>query len=102
MSRPISDIPVGTQFSPDLTNLEEFIKAITAYGGDRLAMQKAIWVPPVHRKRNGIPDSRRNANLPLEAAVQYGLLEKGTYAVTSLSRQLSTLSGQQLYDESLA
>lgn len=94
MPGPTSQIPVGTQFSPDLIDLEAFLPAILTHSGHRLALQQAIWTPPVHRTKNAIPASTRTANLPLEAAVQYGLLEKGTYTATELARELSTLSGQ--------
>lgn len=62
-------------------------------------MQRAIFQPPVHLKRNGIPESHRTANLPLEAAVQYGLLSRGTYHATDLTIRLSGLSGAEMAEE---
>lgn len=67
MGKAASDIPVGTQFTPALINLEPFLAALCKYGGDRGALHAAIWSPAVHRKQPSIPKSRRRANLPLEA-----------------------------------
>jgi hypothetical protein len=96
MDKIPSEIPVGTQFSPALINLKAFLAAVRLHSGNRLALQGAIWTPPVHKKRSGIPNSRRRANLPLEAAVQYGLLEARTYKSTELTRRLAKLSGRKL------
>lgn len=96
--RPPSDIPVGTQFSPALINLPEFLVATCKHGGNRAALQAAIWRPPVHRKRTVVPKSFRTANLPLEAAVQYGLLEPRTYVATPLAKELAGLTGNALRD----
>lgn len=100
MPRPRSEIPVGTQFSPDLINLEAFLRALVAHSGDRQNLQNAIWSPPIYLKQpHGVPISKRRANLPLEAAVQYGLLERGTYAATDLTRRLSSLAADQIHEE---
>lgn len=96
MPKVPSDIPVGTQFSPALINLKPFLQALCAHSGNREALQAAVWKPPVHRKRITVPSSHRTANLPLDAAVQYRLLEGKTYTVTDLARQLVKLSGQEL------
>src|SRR3990172_2815686 len=96
--RPSSAIPVGTQFSPDLINLPEFLAALYEHSGDKRAIQRAIWQPPVHRKRSSVPASHRTANLPLEAARQYGLLDQ-EYVATDLTRRLVALSGEALYEE---
>jgi hypothetical protein len=93
-----SEIPVGTQFSPKLISLPDFLAAVSRHGGDRAALQAAIWKPPVHRKRTGVPKSHRTANLPLEAAVQYGLLERRTLEATSLAKDLANLTGAELSD----
>jgi hypothetical protein len=93
-----SDIPVGTQLSPSLIRLPDFLAAISRHSGDRAAIQAAIWKPPVHRKRAGVPKSHRTANLPLEAAVQYGLLERRTLEASSLAKDLANLTGAALYD----
>ena len=100
MPRTASQIPVGTQFSPDLIELDEFVKALVANSGDRKALQSSVWSPPVHLKPpHGVPPSRRRANLPLEAAVQYGLLVSRTYAATDLARKLATLPREQIHEE---
>lgn len=100
MPRTASQIPVGTQFSPDLIELDEFVKALVANSGDRKALQSSVWSPPVHlRPPHGVPPSRRRTNLPLEAAVQYGLLVSRTYVVTELARKLATLPHEQIHEE---
>lgn len=81
---------------PALIKLEPFLQALCKHSGSPEALRGAIWKPPVHRKRTSIPESHRTANLPLEAAVQYGLLERKTYKATDLTRQLASLSGQKL------
>ena len=93
-----SAIPVGTQFSPDLIDLAEFVKVVTAHSGDKAAIQRAIFAPPVHLKRHLIPASRRTAALPLEAAVQYSLLTPQVYEATELTHELIRLQGASLYD----
>jgi hypothetical protein len=92
-----SEIPVGTQFAPTLINLPEFLKAIIQHSGDKVAMQANIFKSPVHLKRSTAPSSRRTASLPLEAAVQYGLLTPRTYQATELSKKLATLQDDELY-----
>lgn len=99
MPRVRSEIPVGTQFSPELIDLARFLQAIVSHSGNRGELQAAIWNPPVHLKARGVPASRRRANLPLEAAVQYGLLERRIYVATELARRLSSLPLEQLYGE---
>ena len=93
-----SAIPVGTQFSPALIDLPEFLKAVIAHSGDKAAIQEAIFAPPVHLRRHSIPSSRRAAALPLEAAAQYGLLTPQTYEATELAQELIKLQGAVLYD----
>jgi hypothetical protein len=90
---------VDTQFSPDLVDLPSFLQALVTNSGNRPALHAAIWSPPVHLKRSGIPPSTRNANLPLEAAVQYGLLEAGTHRATGLSQHLAKMQTPELYEE---
>jgi Restriction endonuclease len=94
-----SAIPVGTQFSPNLIDLPEFLNALVKKSGDRFALQQAIWKRPVHLKHSRIPESTRTANLPLEAAVQYGLLERRIYEVTPLAQQLARLPRSQVFEE---
>ena len=99
MSSEASEIPVGTQFSPNLIDLEEFVKAIVAHSGDKPKQEEAIWRPPVNIRKKPSPDkTRRTKSLPLEAAVQYGLLDKN-YAVTDLCIKLSKLGEGDLYRE---
>jgi len=93
-----SEIPVGTQFSPNLINLPEFLKAIVKHSGDKTAMQKAIFQAPIHRTRTSVPSSTRTASLPLEAAVQYGLLSPHAYQATDLARQLAPLQNKDIYE----
>jgi site-specific DNA-methyltransferase (cytosine-N4-specific) len=87
--RTKSRIPVGSQFTPKLTNLGTFLDAIVRLSGDKEAMASAIWKPSVRKdgKKNPTP---RNRLLPLEAAKQYGLLT-GKYQATGLAIQLSNL-----------
>ena len=99
MSSEASEIPVGTQFSPNLIDLGEFVKAIVAHSGDKPKQEEAIWRPPVNIRKKPSPDkTRRTKSLPLEAAVQYGLLDKN-YAATDLCIKLSKLSEGDLYRE---
>lgn len=95
----VSSIPVGTQFSPDLINLEALLQAIMSNSGDRLAIQQAVFSAPVNRKHTEVPSSKRTANLPLEAAVQYGLLNAGSYEVTPRAIALAGMAGQELVHE---
>lgn len=90
---------MGTQFSPALIDLPAFLHAVCAHSGDKEGMRSAIWKPPVRiSPKEGAP-TRRVANLPLESAKQYGLLEGDDYTATDLARRLSTLSGQRLFEE---
>jgi hypothetical protein len=79
--------------------MPSFLQALVTNSGNRLALHTAIWSPPVHLKRSGIPPSTRNANLPLEAAVKYGLLEAGSYQATGLSQNLAKMQTPELYEE---
>jgi len=92
-----SEIPVGTQFSPNLINLPEFLRVIVRLSGDKRAMQEAIFQRPVHRTRTAVPTSARTASLPLEAAAQYGLLSPRTYEATALARELAPLEDKEIY-----
>jgi restriction endonuclease len=94
-----SAIPVGTQFSPALFDLGAFARALVAHSGDKARLQDAIWQPGVRIRAPKRRPTKRGKSLPLEAAVQYGLLEKGSYAVTDLARKLAALSPPQLYEE---
>jgi|GEM_PF-1566054 len=92
-----SEIPVGTQFSPNLINLPEFLKVIVQLSGDKMAMQQAVFRKPVHYQRQDVPPSARTASLPLEAAAQYGLLSPRTYEATALARELAPLGEREIH-----
>lgn len=93
-----SDIPVGTQFSPSLISLPEFIGALIANSGDKGALEQAVWQPSVRTKPRASAPTRRNSSLPIEAAVQYGLLDTD-YNATALAQKLASLDGSDLYTE---
>jgi site-specific DNA-methyltransferase (cytosine-N4-specific) len=92
-------IPVGTGFSPDLIDLTEFVRACVRHSGDKDALRKFLWEPPVRLRVPRKAPTPRQRDLPMEAAVQYGLLEKGSWAATDLCRRLADLSGEDLYIE---
>lgn len=93
-----SSIPVGTQFSPELLDLEAFLHLVVTKSGDHEALKSAVIAPPVRISPYAKPPTRRMRGLPLEAAVQYGLLEKGTYEATALAKEMSLLTGGALYE----
>src|SRR5437867_9960885 len=97
VTRPQSAIPVGTQFSPELVDLAAFLTIICQYSGDKPSMERAIWASPVRVAPVRQAPTRRRASLPLEAAVQYGLLDDD-YNATDLAKKLSKLSERDLYD----
>ncbi len=99
MSDKTSSIPVGTQFTPQLVDLRNFLRCLLQNTGDKAKIQAAIWQQPTNlRKDPGIPSSDRQRNLPLEAAIQYGLLDP-EYRSTELCKALAATSGQELYDQ---
>lgn len=94
-----SQIPVGTQFSPNLIDLGAFLRALVAHSGNKAAMVKTIWAAPVNLRQDPeLPSSTRRQSLPLEAAIQYGLLDQ-EYEATKHCNRLATLSDQDLYNE---
>lgn len=93
-----SAIPVGTQFAPSLVDLKAFLQALCSHSGNKDALEEAVWSPPVRTKAVAKKPTRRRASLPLEAAVQYKLLQPVTYVATDLTKDLAKLSGQDLYD----
>ena len=98
MARPESAIPVGTQFSPALIDLPGFVAAILANAGNKAALEDAVWKAGVRLKAKQQPPTRRNRSLPVEAAVQYGLLDE-KYQPTDLTRRLAPLPRKQMIDE---
>lgn len=98
MKRNKSAIPVGTQFSPKLIDLKEFITAVVKNSGNKKAMEDDIWKPSVRIAPIKKKPTIRLASLPLEAARQYGLMDQNWNA-TDLARKLSNLTGKDLYDE---
>lgn len=98
MPRTASRIPVGTQFSPDLLSLPDLVAALVLYGGNRDALEAALTSPPARIRPYAKPPTRRMRGLPVEAAIQYGLLEEGTLQATDLTHALAALSGLPLYE----
>ncbi len=97
-SRQPSRIPVGSQFSPRLISLPDFIAGLIRHSGDTAALEEAVWSPPVRIRPVDRAPTKRRARLPLEAAVQYGLLTPGDYRATDLAQSLSGLAGADLFD----
>lgn len=99
MPSSASAIPVGSQFTPELIDLEEFLKAAVAHSGTKAALVGAVTKAPVRVKPYKKPPTRRQGSLPIEAAAQYGLLEPGTYKITPLGERLAGLSAPDVFDE---
>lgn len=97
-SHKTSRIPVGTQFSPALVSLPDFLSAVIEHSGDRDRLQEAVWDPKVRISPPQKDPTPRRRNLPLEGAVQYGLLENDTYEATPLARELAALEPPELFD----
>lgn len=94
-----SQIPVGTQFTPKLIHLPSFLQALIVHSGNKPALVEAIWNSPVNIRKNiTIPSSSRTQSLPLEAAIQYDLIDK-CYQATDICRNLSILPEDYLYEE---
>ena len=87
---PTSRIPVGTRFSSSLIDLGAIVDAIISAWGDRDTLTRSINSAPVW-KGPSPNSSRRTRSLPLEAAVQYGLVQGDGCLPTDLTRTLSTL-----------
>lgn len=114
VARQPTDIPVGSQFSPDVIHLPSFVRAAVAampaatsgaVAGTRAAkqqakraMEAAAWQAGVRVKAKAGPPTRRNRALPVEAARQYGLLD-GQYRVTPLTQRLATLASHHVLEE---
>jgi hypothetical protein len=94
-----SQIPVGTQFSPALISLTNLVPALIANQGDRQRLLDAINSSPVRiSAKEGRSPTRRTRSLPLEAAVQYGLVEKGTLLATELTHALAKMDEAEQHD----
>jgi hypothetical protein len=98
MPLPRSDIPVGTQFAPTLIDLRAFLKAAFAADGDLDVLKAAIWQSPVYVRERSTTPTRRGSNLPIEAAVQYELLDRETKRPTQLALDLAELEPPEVYD----
>lgn len=94
-----SAIPVGTQFTPDLVDLAEFLIACDRHSGKRVQLISAVISAPVRTAPYKKPPTKRQGSLPVEAAAQYGLLEPGTYVITPFGKRLRKLKPPALYDE---
>jgi site-specific DNA-methyltransferase (cytosine-N4-specific) len=64
------------------------LAACEKHSGNVEELVAAVWQAPVRIKEVKNAPTRRRARLPLEAAVQYGLLEPSTYQITNLGREL--------------
>ncbi|MFQ5572219.1 MAG: hypothetical protein ACE5G0_21295, partial [Rhodothermales bacterium] len=93
-----SRIPVGTQFSPDLVSLPAFVQMAVEHSGDLGALREAVVQAPVRIKAYSRHPTRRMRGLPLEAAVQYGLLTEEAYEATDLTRELADLDETEIYE----
>lgn len=97
MPRKASAIPVGTGFSADLIDLPAFLEVLIEHSGDSKALVDAVWQPHVRIPSEEKP-SQRMRSLPIEAAIQYGLLTRDR-EVTDLTRSLARLEPADLYDQ---
>lgn len=93
-----SQIPVGTQFSPELINLSAYAKMVVRHSGDFKALQESVILPPVRIRSYENPPTLRMKRLPLEAGVQYGLLTGKIYEATDLAKELATLQEPKIYE----
>ena len=93
-----SRIPVGTQFSPSLISLPGFLAAVVKHSGDKESLLEAVWRPEVRIKTPTNEPTERRRSLPLEGAVQYGLIAKDTFEATTLARELAPLEPPDLFD----
>lgn len=94
-----SDIAVGSMFTPGTINLPAFLQEALACAGKKDQLVKAVNSVPVQVKTPKGAKTPRTARLPIEAAVQFGLLEEGSWLPTDLCKHLATLPEAKLYDE---
>lgn len=97
MPREASAIPVGTGFTPQQINLPAFLEALITYSGNPEALKAAVWEAPVRMILPDEPPTGRKASLPVEAAIQYGLLTRDREA-TDLTFSLADCSEPELYE----
>ena len=97
MPKVESAIPVGTQFAPTLVDLKAFVRVLVESSGDKGAILQGIWAPDVRVKLKDRPTSPRNRSLPVEAAVQYGLLT-ARHEATHLARVLAALDNSAMHE----
>jgi hypothetical protein len=95
LPRKASAIPVGTGFTPELIDLPAFLEVLIEHSGSPEALEDAVWQPHVRRPGDDPPTDRMRS-LPVEAAIQYGLLTKDREA-TALARSLRDLQPTDLY-----
>ena len=93
-----SQIPVGTQFSPNLIDLSAYAKMVVKHRGNVEKLREAVVVPPVRIKPYDSTPTKRMKGLPLEAGVQYGLLSEN-YSATELAKRLANLKEPEIYEE---
>ncbi len=96
MKSRTSQIPVGSGFNPNLYDFRKFLKALVDKSGYKDKLIAAIWSPDVRIKP--LSPTKRSASLPLEAAIQYGLLD-ADYKATDLCLRLQQLESTKLYEE---
>ena len=93
-----SQIPVGTQFSPNLIDLPAYVKMVVAYSGNIDVLKEKVVLPPVRKRPYTSSPTKRMKGLPLEAGVQYGLLIERTYQATDFAKELAGLKESQIYE----
>jgi hypothetical protein len=92
-----SDIPVGTQFSPNVLDLRAFLKLAVAQDGNRTEMERLVSEAPVRILNPGKAMKRRMRQLPWEAAAAYGLIEETSWKPLPLAVELAALPDDQMY-----
>ncbi len=94
---PASALPVGTQFSPNVVNLRPFLQVLKDHAGNKQAMMDAVAQTPVNARSGAAPDTPRARSLPIEAAVQYELLDPQHNPTALVDDLLSTTTDDDLY-----
>jgi hypothetical protein len=94
---PASDIPVGTQFSPNVLDFRALLKLAIDKDGDRAELERLVSEAPVRIKNPGKKMDRRMRQLPWEAAAAYGLLEETTWKPRPIVHELVALPDSEMY-----